>query len=721
MRPPLRRTLIAALAGLWLAMAGAAHAQAGPQRIVLLPFDAEGSVEALGLAFPGALQRALNEIDGVYVPVVGDAAVVAQRVADAGGDVLAEVRRVFAADAVVLGRVRGSDTLTIDVVVSPQTGEELTTTASGRLGDLAAAWQATAEGVLELLGVAPGLADLAAVRRVLADVPSLPSLGPVGAAAARVPGVRLDQLEAAAALDPDSSWVASELARVAAVEGDLERALVVAERAVELGAQAETHALLGMVRLARGDPAARAAFEAALAANPDHGVALAGLARTGVDPARAAELLEAAVAAAPRLVDAHLALAELQTSPARVIQVLRRASAWLPDSAAVQLAVVDAALDAGDARGAIELLRLAVGDPVGRRPAIYLLAARLPAEVAGDALAFAREGREAFPEDADLRRLEIDLLRATGDAAAAAAALGEWVASGTAPSREVVAHAEALASQGRLEEAQTWLATVADADGDADLRAARIELAAGRARAALTTLEPSVAAGDADALRRALYGIALGRIGRVEEATGLLDEVVRDAAAPAADARTQEAGELAQRALAVLADQRRVAGSDAVALSPEASTAFEQGLFALENGDMETARDAFARARGLEDQGLLAFYEGYAQQVLGDPRAAIAAYQVARDDLGDNDVLLNNLGYAQLQVGRLDLALETLREALSLNPDNARAHLNLGLTLYGLSRFGDAADAFDAALALDPSLAAVAGSVIEDARRRSGR
>jgi hypothetical protein len=46
-----------------------------------------------------------------------------------------------------------------------------------------------------------------------------------------------------------------------------------------------------------------------------------------------------------------LALAELQTSPARVIQVLRRASAWLPDSAAVQLALVDTALDAGDARG----------------------------------------------------------------------------------------------------------------------------------------------------------------------------------------------------------------------------------------------------------------------------------------------------------------------------------------------------------------------------------
>ncbi|MBW6455991.1 MAG: tetratricopeptide repeat protein, partial [Trueperaceae bacterium] len=447
----------------------------------------------------------------------------------------------------------------------------------------------------------------------------------------------------------------------------------------------------------------------------------AGLARAGVGPERAAELLEAAIAAAPRLVDAHLALAELQTTPARVIQVLRRASAWLPDSAALQLALVDAALDAGDARGAIDLLRSAAGDPVGRRPAIYLLAARLPAELARDALAFAREGRDVFPDDADLRRLEIDLLRAAGDAAGAAAALGAWVETGSAPLREVVAFAEALASQGRIDEAQAWLATVADADDDADLRSARIELAAGRARAALTTLEPRVAAGEADALRRTLYAIALGRVGRTDEANAMLEDVVRSAGAPEADARTLEAGALAERALTVLADQRQVSGADAVALSPEASTAFEQGLFALENGDVLTARDAFARARGLDDVGLLAFYEGYARQVLGDPRGAIVAYQAARDELGDNDVLLNNLGYAQLQVGRLDLALETLRLALEANPANARAHLNLGLTFYGLSRFTDAADAFDEALARDPTLAGVAGSVIDDARRRAGR
>jgi tetratricopeptide (TPR) repeat protein len=56
---------------------------------------------------------------------------------------------------------------------------------------------------------------------------------------------------------------------------------------------------------------------------------------------------------------------------------------------------------------------------------------------------------------------------------------------------------------------------------------------------------------------------------------------------------------------------------------------------------------------------------------------------------------------------------------VTVNPDNARAHLNLGLTHYGLARFVDAVEAFDAALAIDPTLETNAGPTIEDARRRA--
>jgi tetratricopeptide (TPR) repeat protein len=718
MRTPPLRTVAAALAGFLLTLGSWAAAQA-PYRIVVLPFDAEDSVEAFALGFPTALQRALNEIDGVYVPSVGDAGVVLQRAITGGVDPLAAVRRVFASDTVALARIVGSDALSVELVVL-RGEEERVAQLSGRSGDLASLWKAIADAVLEEAGVVPSVAGRAAMRRVLDDVPSLPSLGPVGLAASRLPGARLDQLESAATLDPDSGWVRSELARARALAGDGVRARADAEAAVRLAPGVESRALLGVVLLAMNDATgARTAFEAALAANAWHAVSLVGLAQTSSADGARGELLERAVAAAPRLVDAQLALASIQTSPTRTVQVLRRAATALPDSPAVQGALIEAALEAGDPRGALELLRAAVADPVGRNSLVYALAGMLPAEVRDGALAIAREGIERFPDASTLRRLEVELLRQAGDGAAAEAALRAWVETGAAPVEDVLALAEALAARGAADEAQAWLATIADA-GDADLRSAQVDLAAGRSRSALATLEPSVTAGEADPWRRTLYAIALGRTGRRAEAIEQLERLIAEGAATGASAEAAEAAILAARGLAVLQEQGQIdEGAAVAAIRGEAAEAFEQGLYALEIGDLPAARDAFGRARSLQDVGVVAFYEGYTRQMLGDPRGAIASYQAARGDLGDNDVLLNNLGYAQLQVGRLDLALETLRTAVTVNPGNARAHLNLGLAHYGLARFVDAVASFDAALAIDPSLAANAGPTIEDARRRA--
>jgi tetratricopeptide (TPR) repeat protein len=710
------RTVAASLAGLMLALGGWAAAQPGPQRIVLAPFDADASIEAFALAFPTALQRGLNEVDGVYVPPVGDAGVVLQRALTAGGDALAAVVRVFAADTLILARIVGSDSLAVDLIVV-RDGTERSVALTGRVGDLPALWKAMADEILGAAGVTPSGPDRAAMRGVLDDAPSLPSLGPVGLASSRLPGARLDQLETAATLDDGSAWVRAEFARALALNGVLDRAVGEAEAAVALQPGVETWALLGVVALARDDDeAARAAFAAALAGNPAHAVALVGSAQAGGADGEPSDLLERAIAASPRLVDAHLALASAQTSPTRVVQVLRRAGASLPDSPSVQGALIDAALEAGDPRGALDLLRGAVSDPVGRTSTVYALAGLLPAEVREGALSVAREGIERFPEAGSLRRLEVELLRRAGDAAGAEAALRTWVDSGLAAVGDVVALAEVLAARGEADEAQALLATVADADGDGDLRSAQIDLAAGRARAALATLEPRIAAGDADPLRRTLYAIALGRTGRSAEATALLEEIVAEGPGGGVDGATID---LAGRALALLREQRLVAADGAIALEGDVAQAFQQGLYALEVGDLTGARDAFARARSLQEVGIVAFYEGYARQLLGDPRGAIAAYQAARADLGENDVLLNNLGYAQLQVGRLDLALDTLRLAVSANPDNARAHLNLGLAHYGLARFVDAVASFDRALALDPTLVGSAGPTIDDARRRA--
>lgn len=704
--------LLLLLSHLW------AHAQVPLSRIVVLPFEAEGSVEAFAVAFPTAMQRALNEVDGVYVPPVSDPSVVLQRVAPISDTPVSELIRVFGADQVVFGRLLGSDNVTLELVMIDRDGQERLRSLSGNARNLPGLWQAAVDAVLDYANVTVTPGDRAAVTRILADAPSLASLGPVGLSSARFPGVRLDQLELALSLDPDSAWVHAEAARTLALQGQLERATTLARRAVELVPAAETFAVLGIVLLGQASEEAAAAFEAALRSNPAHALALTGLAQSGVASDLVGGYLERAIAASPRLSDAHLALAAGQTSSARVVQVLRTAALSLPDSVNVQVALLGAALDAGDARGAATLLRSALADPVGRRPAIYALAERYSAALPAEALGIVREGLLAYPNDASLRSLEVTLLRAAGDDAAAVAAIESWIADGSAPLSQVLAWAELLAMRGQFEDAQRVIAALPD-NGDRELRAAQLELAAGRASDVVARLQAGVRAGSVDPLSTALYGVALGRLGRTEEATSILEGVVERAAA-AADARSFEAADYARRALSVLSEQAQVVeGGVRVALATGASTAFEQGLYALERNDLPTARDAFARARTIQDAGFIAFYEGYTRQMLGDPRGAMVAYQAARVDLGANPVLLNNLGFAQLQVGRLDLALGTLREAVALDAQNARAHFNLALTFYGLSRFADATASFERALALDPTLQRSAAAVIEESRRRA--
>ncbi len=688
-------------------------AQDDPTRFVFVPFDADASIEALGLAVPSVLQHAINELDGVYAPPVGDAGLVLQRLVAAGrDDALELLTAAFDADVLVLGRVSGSEELVLELVVVVE-GAERTARVEGRLGDLTGLWTAAADAVLREADRTPPAPERTALRAVLEDAPSLPSLGPLATAAARLPGVRVDQLEAAVALDPDSAWARSELARTRVLAGDLETALADADAAVALRSSVEVLTTQGLVRLIAGDAdGAAASFAAALERNPAHAVALVGLAQT-VPAAERADLLARATAAAPRQVDAQLGLASLQTSASGAIQALRRAADRLPDSPSVLAALVDVTVGAGDARGALDLLRAAAARPVGRTTAAYTVAGRLPEAVAGDALAFVREGIALFPEASDLRLLEAELLRRSGDAAGSEASLRAAVDANPESIPDVRALARSLADRGAGEEAQALWATVADRAPDADLTSAELDLAAGRSRAALATLEPIVAAGGASADLRTLYGIALGRVGRVEEARSVLTSVLQEAPEAA----------LATRALALLDEQGRLMGEDEgdLELGTEAAAAFERGLTALELGEFARAADAFAEARAIEEAGLLAFYEGYARQRAGDPRTAIAAYTAARAELGDQDVLLNNLGYAHLQVGRFDRALETLTAAVAANPSNARAHLNLGLTYYASSRFGEAVAAFDRALELDPTLEASAADAIADARERAAR
>ena len=707
-----RHLSTALVAALTLYMVSAsALAQGATTRVVVFPFDASRSVDALGLASASAIQRAINQVDGLYAPPVGDALVVVQRATQAGVDPIAAAQRLFQADAIILGRIEGQTRLEVELVVVVG-DDDRTETVAGSVNDLSALWRSLTETALRRADVTLPPADLGQLRGALTTAPSLPSLGPLSVASARLPGVRLDDLRAALELDPDSAWLRAETARVALLEGDAAFALRLAGEASALAPDvAEVRVVEGVVRAAVGEAAAaEEAFRAALAINPNHAQALAGLAGLTTDPGERAAFLDRSLAAAPRLVDAHLAYATLQTDPQRRLQALRRAAERVPDSLTIQRVLLDEVLGSGDPRGALALLQQAVADPIGRAPATYALAASLPDAVGAQALAFVQEGRGRYPDSTALAIAEADLQVAAGDLERAEAILREVMAVDAANVTAVEALATVLGRAGRLDEAESLLAEAIGDDEAFTLRLVELQLASGRARQALATLAPMVEAGERDPIVRTYYGIALGRIGRVAEARSVLEEVVAD---------TPDLG-LATRALAVLEQQARIVGDDAaLALEGEAAVAFEQGLSALETGEWTMAATSFASAREVADAGLLAFYQGYALQRAGDSRGAITAYGDARAQLGDNDILLSNLGFAHLQLGRLDLALEALQAAVASNPGNAQAHFNLGLAEYGVARFVAAVASFERAVDLAPELAQTAEPFLVEARRRS--
>lgn len=687
-----------------------AAAQSAPTRIVVFPFDTSRSVDALGLASATALQRALNQVDGVYVPPVGDALLVLQRASDAGVDPLASARRLFQADAVVLAQLVGQNQLQLELVVAVA-GEERSTTLRGTLAELSSLWRELAERVLSDANVRVAPADLAQVRAALPSAPSLPALGPLGVASARLPGVRLADLQLALELDPESAWLRAETARAAVLEGDLALAQrLAAEAATAAPGVAEVLLVQAIVLAASEDAAAADAFRAVLDVNPQHAQALAGLAGQSTDASERAALLERAIAAAPRLVDAHVALVMLQTDPQRRLQVLRRATERVPDSLTLQRALLEDVLAAGDPRGALSLLQQAVADPIGRSSATYALAAQLPDTVGREALAFVREGRERYPLSSALAIAEADLLVATGDPLAAEGVLREALELDPDSAVAIDALATVLGRDGRLDEAEALLRErYGDAD-DLTRRLVELQLSAGRARLALDTLTPLIEAGERDTTLRTYYGIALGRVGRVAEARSVLEAVLAE----------RPGLVLANRALSTLEQQARITADDAaVALDGAAAVAFEQAMSALERGDWVLAASGFAEARSITDAGLLAFYQGYALQRAGDQRGAIGAYDEARAQLGDNDVLLSNLGFAHLQLGRLDRALEALQLAVERNPANAQAHFNLGMAQFGIARFVDAIASFERAVELAPELSESAAPFVAESRRRS--
>lgn len=686
------------------------HAQA-PLRVLVLPFDASRSFEAYGLGLPTGVQRTLNSLDGIYAPSVAEGGLFVTRANEVGRDAVATATEVFGAEVVISGAVSGDDdSIEVTLAFAGPAFDEPEQIRLQLPADPKGAVAGVTEAVAERLQRDEPSA-LARIRTIAAETPDITSLGPVSRASSRL-GANLGELTAAAELNPESSWALAEHARALALAGRTEPSREAAARAVAANPEdAEAQVIAGIVANAAGEnEKAREYFQGALELNPHHALALVGLASSSSDQTEASELLQRALTASPRQLEAVLGLAELEPDHTRALQMLRRASSNLPESVALHSAFVERAVAAGDAAGALAYLRQVLEKPLVASPALYAQAAALPADMSEPALQLVQEGRERFPESSGLQLTEAELLQRAGRDDEAISTLEDLYRRFPESAEVANSLAVALARAGKVERARDVFTSVESGDHLVQVNLGRLLIQAGQARAAVATLEPLLQENQADSELLTLYGVALGRIGRVDEALSALGQALE------IDPESQAA----LRAVELLEQQRRIVGEDAVAFEGEAATAFEQGLYSLETGELEQAAQSFARAHELSDQPLAAFYQGYALHRAGKMRVALTPYRTALEAYPDSDTVLNNLGYAHLQLGRLDLALDTLRRARRANDENPSIHVNLGLTYYGLGRFGEAIESWDRAISLDPDLERELAVVRARAEERRG-
>src|SRR5690606_23254122 len=177
---------------IFVVLATLSTAMAQVSRVVVFPFDADATSQAYQLGLASALQRALNQIPGVYAPPVGDTALVANRAVADAVDVNETVGRLINASALVTGQETPAGGGVRALVNVDTAGGTQVVDVSG--ADPAAVAVGVATGVAAI--VAPNLAAAAtaAVEAAASDTPSVPSLAPVGLSASGLPGANVTDL-----------------------------------------------------------------------------------------------------------------------------------------------------------------------------------------------------------------------------------------------------------------------------------------------------------------------------------------------------------------------------------------------------------------------------------------------------------------------------------------------------------------------------------------------
>jgi len=163
-------------------------------------------------------------------------------------------------------------------------------------------------------------------------------------------------------------------------------------------------------------------------------------------------------------------------------------------------------------------------------------------------------------------------------------------------------------------------------------------------------------------------GIALGRMGRFQEAIGHFEQALR--------------------------------------LKPDYADAHSNlGTALLQEGDLQGAIKHYEQALQIEPNDAQAHFNfGVALEQAGQRDQAIDQYRQALRIDPDLAQAHDNLGNALFESGQLEAAVEQYRQALRVNPDYADAHNNLGGALLRLGRLQEAIAHFQKAARIAPSM-----------------
>lgn len=454
------------------------------------------------------------------------------------------------------------------------------------------------------------------------------------------------------------------------------------------------------------------------------------------EAAAAAEVFQEVVDSAPGYRPAYRMLAEalIQSEQLdRADDALRQVIEDEPDAEAARLALAEILAERGEHRQAAEVLRSSP-EPLTTSEARSRLATEL--YLAGDlegSLAALDSLLADVPDSRYLQLLRGLVLSAQARNEEALAALEPLIGEGPGEANLAVTVSELLLRQERDDDAVDLLrGTVErlDAGGpaseavDARLALARLYATLDRWPSVEKTVAPLLGGEGAGSGEipaeppleaRLLYADALAEQGRGDEALRALDQ--ERASQPTVQAKRAEL--LAKLGREGEAVELLTAAADGEA--PESVLEIAEGLHRADRFQ-ETVAPLQRYVEGSPDSVPGRFLLGAAQERAGDRPAAEATFEGLLSLHPDYHPALNYLGYMWIESGvHLDRAVDMVKQAVALDPDNGAYIDSLGWGYYKLGRYEEARDALERAsrLVQDPTIYEHLGDVYAALGERS--